>query len=119
MAKSDTARPKAVRGGSWTAASDPYARTPQLQIQAAAEEAQQAARGFADVGGRRGSGHQRPRPIAHYQAAQLGRPGEAGPVPVQLAVPELVVLVAGHAPAAAVRVPTVQPVQDNVAVLPE
>lgn len=119
MAKSDTSRPKAVRGGSWTAASDPYARAPQLQIQTTTEETQQAASGFADVGGRRSSGNRWSRPIAHIQAAQLGRPGQAGPIPVQLAVPEFDIFVAGHAPTAAIRVSTVQPVQDNVAVLPE
>lgn len=123
MAKSDAAGSSAVRGGSWTAAGDPYARTPQLQVQAQAQEAQQAARGLADFCGRRvgGSGGAgRLRTIAHVPAPELGGPSQAGPVPAQLAVPKLVVvLVAGRPSAATVRVPTVQPVEDDVSVLPE
>lgn len=122
MAKPDAAGPSAVRGGSWTAEGDPHARTPQLQVQAQAQEAQQAAGRLADFRGRcvGGGGAGRLRALAHVPAPKLGGSSQVGPVPVQLAVPELVVvLVAGHPPTATVRVPAVQPVQDDVAVLPE
>jgi len=121
MAKFDATGPSAVRGGSWTTAGNPHARTPQLQVQAQAQEAQQAARGLADFRGRRvGGGAGRLRTIAHIPSPELGGSSQVGPVPVQLTVPELVVvLVAGRPPAATVRVPAVQPVQDDVALLPE